>query len=121
MPAAMLLQDWITIQGNSSSDAVIQSADGWRDLQPITDVVFFLERKDYSGSGLTLHYQTSPTSDDSLFQDMATVAIAATGLTQTIVRFADASVPLARWVRWKVDASAAWRLTFRIWMTVRAG
>lgn len=120
MPQAMLLQDWISIQGNSSSDSVIQSADTWKDLSLYTDVVFYLERKDYSGSTLTLHYQTSPTQDDSLFQDMDTVSISATGLTQTVVRFASATTPLARWVRWKVDAAAAWRLTFRVWMVVRA-
>lgn len=121
MALPVLLQDWTSIQGNSSSDSVTQSADAWLDLQPFTDAIFYIERKDFSGTGLTVHYQTSPTSDDSLFQDMATVSISATGLTQTIVLFATASVPLARWVRWKVDASAAWRITFRVWMVVRAG
>lgn len=120
MPQSHLLQDWISIQGNSASDSVIMSADVWKDLSSYTDVVFYLERKDFSGSGLTLHYQTSPTQDDAMFQDMATVSISGTGLTQTTVLFATASVPLARWVRWKVDASAAWRLTFRVWMVVRA-
>lgn len=120
MPQAVLLQDWTSVQGNSSSDSVTQSADTWLDLSPYSDVVFFFDRKDFSGSGLTIRFQTSPTTDDSLFQDMATVSVSATGVTQTIVRFADASVPLARWVRWKVDASAAWRLTFRVWTTVRS-
>jgi hypothetical protein len=40
-----------------------------------------------------------------------------TGLqTLGIVRWASASVPLARFVRWKLTASSAWNVTFRLWI-----
>ena len=113
MGAAAVLQDWISVRGATSSVTVVQSTSEWLDASAYADVAFYLEVKDYSGSP-TISYQTSPNQDEALFQDMGSVAVAATGLTQTLVRFATASVPLARFVRWKVGGTAAWSLTFRV-------
>jgi hypothetical protein len=114
MGAAVVLQDWITIQGLATTDIVIQSPDHWVDASQWSDAIFYTEVRDYAGSA-RLFLQTSPTADETLFEDMASISVAATGTTTSIIRFASASVPLSRYVRWKADATAAnWRVVFRI-------
>lgn len=120
MPHSVLLQDWLTVQGVSSAEKVYQPESDWADLGGYIDVVFYLDVRALSGSP-TVRYQTSPTRDEAFFATMGSVGVTGTGLTQTVVRYASASVPLRRWVRWQIGGSSAFSLTFRVWATVRTG
>lgn len=80
---------------------------------------FDTEISAYSGTGGQIAFQTAPARDDTLFADMDVVAFTQSSPAITIVRFADATLPLARYARWKISAAAAWEVTFRVWMTVR--
>jgi hypothetical protein len=114
MGAVVVLQDLITIQGLATTDIVIQSPDKWVDASKWSDVILYSQVYDYAGSA-RLFLQTSPTADEALFETMASIAVASTGTTTSIIRFASASVPLSRYVRWMADATAAnWRVVFRI-------
>ena len=113
MGAIVQLTDWITLRGASSADVVIQSVRDWVDAQGYADAVFYLAVRDYSGSP-TVHYQTSPTEDEVFWDDMATEAVTSTTSQLAKVLFSSASVPLARFVRYKVTATGAWTLTFKI-------
>ncbi|NUN16393.1 MAG: hypothetical protein HUU55_22420 [Myxococcales bacterium] len=120
MSQAILLQDWFTVRGASSGDPVVQAFNDWADLGGYVDVIFYLDVSSFSGSP-SVRYQTSPMLDESLFASMANVSVNSTGLTQTVIRYASASVPLRRWVRWRLDGASAYAVTFRIWMAVRPG
>lgn len=120
MPQSVLLQDWLTVKGVSSGEVVVQPAEDWVDLGGYVDVIFYLDVRDFSGSP-TIRYQTGPTQDESLFSTVSSIAVTATGLTQTAVRYASASVPIRRYVRWRIGGTAAFSLTFRVWMIARRG
>lgn len=121
MANSMLFQDWMTLKGRSASDVVVMPAMRYADLLHAVDVIFHTEISNSSGTDGTIHYQTAPTPDDALFEDAATVLFTASSPDATIVRFASASTPISRYVRWKLTASAAWEITFRVWMTIRSG
>ncbi|MBK6693883.1 MAG: hypothetical protein IPG50_17000 [Myxococcales bacterium] len=121
-----LLQDWITIRGsNSLLVSVTQSESNWASLQPYQDIVFWLEVREITvtaATNITVFYETAPLKDDSLFISMTTnPAITVASTTPTITKVLlqqNPAVPLARWVRWRLAASAAqsaaWDMTFRI-------
>jgi hypothetical protein len=122
MPSVILLQDLISVRGLSSSDVAVQAADQWLDLGGYVDIKFHTQV--YSGSGTSgrIYFQTSPTRDDGLFVNMDhNAAITTTGLKTGIERFSSATVPLSRYLRWRITASAAWDVTFRTFVTVRPG
>jgi hypothetical protein len=84
----------------------------------MTDVAFWLEVRDATIAGtLTLSYQTSPTTDSSLFKNIATITLTpAASSYVTPIRLAyNPAVPPARWIRWSLQGTgAAWTATFRI-------
>lgn len=120
---AFLLQDWVTIQSGTSG-AIIQGEDGWLDLSDFLDVVVFLETKQVSASSgnMGMSYQTSPSKDEVLFQNMydpTTVAMSV-GVTTTVLLRDIALCPLARWLRWQIlptGGGASYQATFRIWVS----
>ena len=118
MGAVASLTDWITLNGNSSTDEVVQSMRDWIDASAYADCVFYLAVRDYSGSP-TVHYQTSPTEDEVFWQDMATEAVTSTTSQLEKVAYASASTPLARYIRYKITGTAAWSLTFKIGVSLK--
>lgn len=113
-------QDWITVSGRNSSDTVIQSESDWLDAESYSDVAVMCQVTKFS-TGVTIAVQTAPAEDDSLFQTMATFAPTNAGITEQVVRYATASVPLARLIRWKaVGASSAWSVTFRLLVILKS-
>ncbi|MBI4704207.1 MAG: hypothetical protein HY744_24115 [Deltaproteobacteria bacterium] len=112
MPQTILLQDWKYVSGSSE---IVQAETGWLDLADFTDFAAYLSVKDLSGAP-TIYYETSPSKDNDLFATMASVAPGAAGRTVSIVRYSSASEPLARWVRWRINAAAAYTLNFRVWV-----
>jgi len=84
--------------------------------------VAYIEVSDTSGTPL-MQFETSPTKDDNLFVNMDAAAFTpAVGvMTPKIYRYSSATVPLARFVRWKIPSSSPganpWSITFRIWLS----
>ncbi len=124
-----LLQDWITIRGTGTSGlVVVQSEANWVSLQPYQDIVFWLEVRECTlvptgGTSVILDYETAPMKDENLFRPMvtgSTLTAASASTTPTITKVLlqqNPTVPLARWVRWKLTANGtagAWDLTFRL-------
>lgn len=103
-----LLRDWLTVRGTQTGANITQSeADGMR-FQPYQDIVLWLEVKSVALGGLTsitLAYQTAPAKDESLFLAMTTAVTLAAATTPTVTKVLlqqNPTVPLARWVRWKL-------------------
>lgn len=112
------LQDWVTIQGGVQP--IIQGENSWLDLFGYQDVVGWLEVREYSNGNTSVNYQTSPTKDESLFTNLASVPLVSVGVTVTPmikVAMPRAAPTLARWLRWNVHVtSGTWNVTFRIWL-----
>lgn len=119
MGATIMLQDWIALRGASSSDDIFQTASEWVDAEDYSDVTVLLEVSELT-SGMGVEIQTSPAVDERLFQVMTSFAPSGTGTSQSIVRFATASVPLARFVRWRLrHPVGSWVFTFRILLLLK--
>ena len=112
-----MLQQWLTV-GGAVSVVGLQGEDHYLDLGAYRDIVVYPEIG-FSTSGTTLAVQTSPIKDGAMFSNMASWVPTGTGtLTPAVVQFASSSVPLARYVRWRISNSSAWSVTFRIWVRV---
>jgi hypothetical protein len=119
---AFVLQDWTTIRG-SGDGSVIQGSDQWPDMTAYQDLQFWLDVREVtltSGS-LVIDFETAPTKDEVLFQAMinSTNLVAAAGPIVPPIQalLSNATVPIARWLRWKITASggaSTWDATFRI-------
>lgn len=124
MARTLLLQDWTTIRGGAG-EPVIQSAHDWLDLGGYRDVVFFTQISDYDDGGGTqaLTFDTAPTTDEDTFETIVTMdpSVEGTGTNVKVERYEDEAKPLARWVRWQIVSSAAYLITFRVFVVLRAG
>lgn len=126
-----VLQDWITIRGQSGTQGqtITQSQQDWLDLSPFQDVFFWVIVTETTptgaSNGLNLIFETSPTDDEALFQSLlgggATPTPAISNIqaspTPTIIKLPmlSATVPLARYLRWKLTGPAStWDVTMRI-------
>ncbi len=121
--ASVQATDWITLAGDGTTP-IVQSSARWADFARFTDAVLWLEVRSVSepaGGSVTLAYETAPAQDERLFRAFWTQALAPT--TEPIItklRTGDQPVvPLARWVRWKVQGTATgpWSVTFRVLST----
>lgn len=122
MPQSLLFQNTTTVQGQSASDKVAQTR-GILDLGGAIDVVIWSLIYAYSGSGVRLWFETSATGDDGSWLNVGSV-IAATATKPALVKvtFADASVPVSRYLRWVVyGSSGSFSLTFQSWVVARPG
>lgn len=121
MADSIRLQPWVSLSGASSAIVVLQHEVGYADLCGHSSLVVYAEVSDLSG-GPYLTYQTSPTRDEGLWANMASALSPSLGLNTTILRYDDAAVPPARWVRWRASGeSSSWRITFRIWLSCTQG
>jgi hypothetical protein len=121
-----VLQDWITIRGAAGTNtSITQGEQSWMGFAPYQDIVFWLEVREVtlaSATNVTVNYETAPSKDESLFLPMVTgvavTAALATPAVTKVILAQNPTVPLARWVRWKLNltgtASASWDMTFRV-------
>ena len=125
-----LLQDWTTIASASSTTIITQSELGWLDLLDYRDIVFWLEVKSRTlggAGGVFMRYETAPSKDDVLFSSMTGAFFVVPTTTPDVHKVIEAlnpAVPLCRWVRWRLQASAPtsdWGATFRIHCAVNRG
>ncbi len=115
MTQAILLQDWCSVSGSSSA-TITQPVDDYADLAAYQDIVVFLEVSDFNTA--LMSYQTSPSKDETLFQNMLAPFAMAMNVTRSVLRYSSATVPLARYFRWKLSpsAGATFFASFRIWL-----
>lgn len=133
---SFVLADWNTIRGQSASPAsqVTQDETGWLDLEQYSDVVIYLDVRELtsSGTGVTFNFETAPTKDDprdsnnnpTFFQAIATTTLTSASATTIVLRalMMTATVPLARYLRWRIvgPTSATWDATFRALVAANA-
>jgi|ERR1700722_11958441 len=122
------MQDWVTIRGASSASqaTTIQSEHQWLDLAKYSDVVLWTEIKEATlGSGtVDISFETAPSKDESLFSQAVAPFLATAGtVTASVVHRDTATVPLGRWLRWKITSGAgtAWDVVFRVWVAAAGG
>lgn len=122
MPQSLLLQNTTTVQGATASDQVAQ-VEGILDLAGAIDVVIWSVIYAYSGSGVRLWFETSASGGDGTWLNVGSViASSATKPALVKVSFADATVPIARYLRWVVyGTSGSFSLTFQSWVVARPG
>ncbi len=109
----LMLQDWTTIEGPASG-TLSQTEAFWLDTSPYLDVITFLQVS--SVFNAVLAYQTAPTKDESLFQNMDSFAMAA-GVTVGVYLRDTAAYPISHWLRWQLNGGgSAFNVTFRIWV-----
>jgi hypothetical protein len=117
-----VLQDWTTIRG-ASGVIISQSEKGWLDLSPFQDLFAWVDVRELTGSPVTLFFDTSPTEDENFFVSMSGAtgvtggALAITTPAPAIVKLPmlTATVPLARFLRWRLTGPAStWDVTMRI-------
>ena len=126
---SLILADWTTVRGQSASPAsqITQDETLWLDLEQYTDVVIYLDCREVSGggTGVTFFFETAPSKDDprdsngnpTFFQTLASSTQTAGTATTIVLRalMMTATVPLARYLRWRVVgvSGSAWDTTFR--------
>jgi hypothetical protein len=135
MGHSMMLQDWTTAQGTSST--VIQNASDYLDVSGYQDVAVYLEISQmqnvgFGGAAMNLSLETSPTKDEVLFNSNApsgnpylinynfTVvpALGVQSIQYSLWATATDKV-LARYLRWKVAfGTGAQSITFRVWLNL---
>lgn len=124
MPKPFLVADW-TIASGSGPDVVElkQDADEYCKLGPYQDCAFLIDCSDVSapsGTSITLQMETSPTFDESMFQNVSapiTLVASSTVVRSRTLRI-PSTQPLAQYLRHKVyvpgGTSGNWRARFRI-------
>lgn len=117
------LQDWRSLKCASTVSSFAQESSKWVDASAFKDVVFWLEVRAVTSGGassFTPTYETAPSADETLFSALSSpIALAVGGPTVTKVLLSTASIPVARYVRWKISqtgATGSWDVTFRVFM-----
>lgn len=122
-----LLQDWMAVRLPYNTAPLAQDEASWRDLSRYRDLAVWLEVRSIDLAagitGIVVSYETSPTKDESLFVSLATsstlTAPLATPEVKRVLLGANPTVPLARWLRWKLSTtgtgtSGVSAITFRV-------
>ena len=118
-----LMQDWTTIRGTGvggSQAQIVQGEDKWLDFTPFQDCVFWIDCRAQSGaSAPSMTIETAPSREDALFAALVPAfTLNPSPVVLLQAAFFSASVPVARWIRWKLTVPAgegSWDATFRIW------
>lgn len=127
---SFVLQDWLTIRGSSSGQAIAQSSSDFLDLEEYEDAVAWIEiREMTTASGtITVAVQSSPVKEAIFFSPNNVTApfASSVGVTVAPIVLNDlkvttvsgvAAMPLSRWLRWLVSSvgtSGTWDVTFRV-------
>lgn len=108
------LLPWTTLRGASSSVTIVAPAALWVDAIGYREAVFGFEFREYT-SGLQVVLQTAPVDEEDAFVDLVTHSASSTSVINHVVVAESATVPLMRYVRWKIThGSTAWATTLRL-------
>jgi hypothetical protein len=116
MAHSILLQDWTTVRGSTTSTVVSQPVNGYADMTAFRNWVAYVDVSDASGSP-SMALETSPTADNTFFISFdGTLFSPSVGVTTKISRYAGSYLPVARFLRWRISSSssAPWSASFRI-------
>jgi hypothetical protein len=118
---AALLQELVTLTAADGVTSLSQSAHQYLDVGQNEDLVFYLDVRNVSPSGVTISYETSPTPQNSGFLAMIAPTLVTTArLVVSRAAFSTAAVPPARYVRWRLGlpsgGAGPWNMTFRVWV-----
>jgi hypothetical protein len=91
----LILQPWISPSSANST----QGAEGWLDVSGYADLGFWV---DSVGSG-TLLLESSPSWDANCFQSIGPTVALAGGLQTVFSVRAASTVPVSRWLRWRLS------------------
>jgi hypothetical protein len=117
---SFILQDWTTIRGGTGATTVTQGENSWLDLTPYQDIVLWVDVREASGTP-TITFQTSPTKDESLFQNIVTgTSMVNNQVTAVKALMSGATVPLARYLRWQINGTPTWDSTFRVFLAANS-
>jgi hypothetical protein len=122
MSYTLVIQDWLRVAG-ASTVVALQPESDMLDISMFQDLSFYIEVSEVTNTLLKI--QTAPIKEEAYFMagDLVSV-VASTGLpTPTKVRWETATVPPARWLRWRAtnNTAAAWNITFRITASLNPG
>jgi hypothetical protein len=117
-----VLQDWITIRGQSASQVIAQGESAWLDLAPYQDLSLWLDVREVSQTSpaVLMQFQTAPFKEEGLFQAMLATAISITLAPSNPYRvpITTTACPVARYVRWQLTGPTSgtlpWDVTFRV-------
>jgi hypothetical protein len=124
MSYTVVLQEWTRVAG-AVSVVVLQPEPAMLDISPFQDVTFYTEVADVSN--VLLKVQTAPIKEEAYFSatgaDLVSLTPGAALLNVTKVRWETATVPPARWLRWRATNNAAspWSVVFRITASLNPG
>ena len=109
MAGTFELSPWRSYSG-AGGQTVAQSQREWVDAGDYADGMFWIDVKSISNASLSI--ETAPSDEDSYFEPLD-AAITTAGTHLLVSRFADATTPIMRYVRWKITGASAWSITFR--------
>jgi hypothetical protein len=116
-----VLQDWITIQGDTAIHDVIQSPADWMNVEAYQDAILFLEVGLIVATGaIGFVLETAPSSDDALFKPVVASITMSASTTPSVTKVLAANAsstnpPLAKWLRFHVTSTSTtpWSVRFR--------
>jgi hypothetical protein len=110
------------MRGSNNTAPIVQNEADWMGFSSFQDIVLWADVREVTTTGnVTLSFETAPTKDEVLFQQLTGASIAyATGASnvtvKTVLLASNPAIPLSTWVRWKLANSlnATWDITFRV-------
>lgn len=117
---AVLLQNWTTVGGGTSSIIVAQDPSSYLDTTDVINLALWVQSSAVvaGGGGVRLFLQTAPVREDGVFTVMANVGL---DLTVQVVPVPFATIACANWLRWALanpTATASWSATFRVFASI---
>jgi hypothetical protein len=107
----IVLQPWTTIAFDTY---FVQGAEGWLDLGEYSDGTFWVDVASSSGAMAALTIETSPSWDEAYFQPIGQPLVLAVGTQLYKSIRLPATAPIARWVRWRLDAIGSATISLRV-------
>lgn len=113
MAVSVLLQDWISLEAQTSCD-IVQSEPTWLCLGEYTEVALYTSTKQTVGAARLL-FESAPSDDEDVTQVLVSAPLAPNTQRLDVVRSDSLSVALGAWLRWHLRMDTAGIATFRVW------
>ena len=108
-----VLQDWVTLSGRAGN-LLAQDETAYVDFSEYQDAYIQVDVGAYTADQ-AIAIETSPAKVEGLFRSMTTITVTASAIHARTVRWSSATVPPARWIRFRTgNLFTDWTLSFRI-------